>query len=532
MKPNKISAIAIFSVFVLASCGPQVIEDNYYRFNDKEEAVTLAQARKSNYKSDMPRSGDSRVLVVPVEFSDYPASGMLRGAEGAREDLRKAYFGDSEDTQWESLSSYYAKSSYGEVNISGQVMPWYRPVHRDSPTQWYATDEIVESFGTTDGDSGIARLILSWIYEDYYMNDLWKEVTDDEGNLYTSRSNFFKDYDGDGDGFIDVIQMVYSAPIQHLDSDLFWAFRSADTSGNPNKNTPWPCAFIWVGYDFIYENGYYDNLGEYHEWTDAEIINGTAKIDAHTIIHETGHALGADDYYTYDSKDWGPMGGTDMMDYNVGDHNAYTKGIFGWADPIVVTGEATVTVKSFTDAGEAIVLPAYREDGQVNNSLLDNYIMIEYYRPTGLNEMDATYSYTGRYPKMPDIPGIRVYHVDSRLGLFTYGSVSGWQFVRYVSEVTGTDDNSYIDIANSNTKSRSANPNFRLLHALEVSGQNTLSNSSFRINYNSSMMWQEGDTFGVDTFVGFTLNNGNKLGYKFEVTDMNDADATIKFSLV
>ncbi len=44
-------------------------------------------------------------------------------------------------------------------------------------------------------------------------------------------------------------------------------------------------------------------------------------------------------------------------------------------------------------------------------------------------------------------------------------------------------------------------------------------------------MWQEGDTFGYDTFVDFTLNNGEKLGYKFEVTDMNDTDVTIKFSL-
>lgn len=132
---------------------------------------------------------------------------------------------------------------------------------------------------------------------------------------------------------------------------------------------------------------------------------------------------------------------------------------------------------------------------------------------------------------MPNIPGIRVYHVDSRLGLFTYGSSTGWQFVRYVSTVTGTDSNSYIGVANSNTKSYSANPNNRLIHALEVSGENTLKNSSFSPKYSSSMMWQKGDTFGVDTFVNFTLNNGEKLGYKFAVTAMNDEEVTIKFSL-
>ena len=62
-------------------------------------------------------------------------------------------------------------------------------------------------------------------------------------------------------------------------------------------------------------------------------------------------------------------------------------------------------------------------------------------------------------------------------------------------------------------------------------GQNTLKNSTFTTRYSSSMMWQEGDTFGYDTFVDFTLNNGEKLGYKFEVTDMNEEDVTIKFSL-
>lgn len=530
MKPNKIPAIAIFSVFILASCGPTVIEDNFYRFNDKEAVATLTQARKGTYISDMPRSGESRVLVVPVEFSDFPASGMLRGAEGAREDLRKAYFGESEETQWESLSSYYAKSSYGKVNITGQVMPWYRPKNPSKPSQWYTTEEIISSYGSSEGSTGISRLILGWFYTDYAI-DMYQNVLDDEGNPYATAAAFFKDYDGDGDGYIDAVQMVYSAPVNHLSSDLFWAFRSVDSSSAPNKNSPFPCAYVWLGYDFIYENGYYDNLGVYHDWTDAEIIAGTAEIDAHTIIHESGHALGADDYYTYDQKDWGALGGTDMMDYNIGDHNAYTKGIFGWADPIVVTGEATVKIKSFTDTGEAIVLPAYRADGEVSNSLLDNYIMIEYYRPTGLNELDSTYNYTGRYPKMPNVPGIRIYHVDSRLGLFTYGSTSGWQFVRYVSTVTATDSNSYIDIANSNTKSRSANPSYRLIHALEVSGENTLKNTTFNTRYSSSMMWQEGDTFGYDTFVDFTLNNGEKLGYKFEVTDMNDTDVTIKFSL-
>ncbi|MDY0101279.1 MAG: hypothetical protein WCZ47_02410 [Bacilli bacterium] len=494
----------------------------YYNYNDKEEEITLRQARKSTYLGDTPTIGTARILVLPIEFSDFPAENMLRGAEGAREDLHKAYFGEAEDTGWESLKSYYYKSSYGKLNITGQVLPWYRPTNNYG--EWYATTDVVSSSGDDTGRAG--GILGKWEAEVY--SKLWRNYLNEDGEPYESRQAFLQDYDGDGDGFLDAVEMIYSAPINHLGSKLFWAFRSRGTAQNPNKNSPEVASYVWMGYDFLYENGYYED-GQYYDWTEQEIIDGVAKIDAHTIIHETGHCLGADDYYTYDNGDWGPLGGTDMMDHNIGDHNAYTKGIYGWGDAKVLTNEGEVSVKSFTDTGEMIMVPAYKEDGDVKNTFIDNYLLIEYYKPTGLNEMDANYSFTGRYPKMPNAAGIRVYHVDARLGLFTYSKTKGWTFVRYVSQITSTDSESYIGIANSNTKSRSAVANNRLIHVLEVSGQNTLKSGLGK--YSASMMWQEGDTFGYDTFVDFKLNNGDLLGYKFEVTAMSEEEVTINFSL-
>jgi len=529
MKPNKIFALALLALVALTSCD-DLPADNFYRYYDKAETSTLKQARKGTFQSDMPTI-NPRVLVIPIEFSDFPAADLLRGAAGAKEDIRKAYFGASEDTQWESLKSFYYKSSYGKTTISGQVMPWYRPTKASTST-WFSTTEFANYYSDS---TGATKALLGNIYSDYYAS-LYANVTKDDGTAYTSGSEFFRDYDSDHDGFIDVIEMVYSCPFQlriggvEVDDDLYWAFRWADFTTSANLNRPTICGYVWLSYHFLFENGYYDELDVYHDWTDAEIADGTAKIDAHTVIHESGHAMGAEDYYTYDDNDWGSLGGTDMMDYNVGDHNAYTKGIFGWSDPTVVTGEASVTVDSFTDDGQCIILPAYREDGLVNNSFLDEYILIEYYRPSGLNAMDSSHSYSGHYPTMPDIPGIRVYHVDSRLGLYTYGNTNGWEFVRYVTTVTATDSNSYIGIANSNTKSQSAVANNKLIHALEVSGNNTLKTNSFA-KYTSSMMWQVGDTFGVDTFEDFELNNGSKLGYTFKVDSMSDTEVTISFQL-
>ncbi|MFA6662467.1 MAG: hypothetical protein WCS56_05495, partial [Bacilli bacterium] len=72
---------------------------------------------------------------------------------------------------------------------------------------------------------------------------------------------------------------------------------------------------------------------------------GKGIVDAHTFIHETGHLLGAEDYYNYRGTSQ-PLGGLDMMDYNIGDHNLWTKMEYGWVDPIVVTGNAKVTIKT------------------------------------------------------------------------------------------------------------------------------------------------------------------------------------------
>ena len=56
-------------------------------------------------------------------------------------------------------------------------------------------------------------------------------------------------------------------------------------------------------------------------------------------MHETGHILGLPDYYDYDGSigPKGGLGGWDMMDYNWGDHNAFSKYLLGWIDPVVIS---------------------------------------------------------------------------------------------------------------------------------------------------------------------------------------------------
>ena len=57
----------------------------------------------------LPSTGNSKVLVIPIAFENYPKT------EEMRTRINKAFFGTSEDTGWESLQSYYQKSSYGKL---------------------------------------------------------------------------------------------------------------------------------------------------------------------------------------------------------------------------------------------------------------------------------------------------------------------------------------------------------------------------------------------------------------------------------
>ena len=73
----------------------------------------------------LPSKGDSKILVVPVIFSDMKDLVSEDEITQMREDLNTAFFGESEDTGWESVSSYYEKASYNQVHLNGEVSQVY-----------------------------------------------------------------------------------------------------------------------------------------------------------------------------------------------------------------------------------------------------------------------------------------------------------------------------------------------------------------------------------------------------------------------
>ncbi|MCI5939964.1 hypothetical protein MRZ76_01075 [bacterium] len=358
--------------------------------------------------SGMPSSGNVNILVIPVQFNNAKFSDASISEQQVRDVLQEAFFAENEngeDTPWESLHSYYKKASFGRLNIGGDV---------SSIVTYNADDSNLDGNNT-----GLAQTITL---------DAIKQL-EAKGELDPTK------YDANKDGYIDGIEVVYFTSQSIPDSgfgtsdssgDLWWNF-TTNVPGAKNVKNPGARRIFWSRWDFL-TNTYYSSYKNDNGNPIGNRIDGKA-VDAHTIIHETGHMMGAPDYYSYD-KDEGPAGCVDMMDQNVGDHNAYTKMAYNWIAPMVIDGSSNnfeITLPSYTDTGKFLLLKNTTTDPW-NGTPYDEYLLLEYYTPTGVNQMDSTgypewsnatsssggsaYGHGGTY----EHAGLQVFHVDARVG--------------------------------------------------------------------------------------------------------------------
>ncbi len=354
----------------------------------------------------LPSTGSQKVLVIPVILSDYSQN----ATPGVHSRIVSAFSGNASATDWESVASFYEKSSYGKLHISFTVTDWY-PLG-------LTTSQIAAKNSSSSSAEGVQYVLdhaLSW---------------------YRSQSHSsLTEFDQDKDGYLDGVWLIYSAPDYSVDSSLdttFWAFTTW-ASEDANVTTPTPNTYCWASYDFM-DEGY---------------AKGVSLLpDAHTFIHESGHMLGLEDYYSgNDTQFNAPMGCLDMMDYNISDHDAYSKFALGWIEPYILDHAGVLTLPPFESSGEAALIPT----GQGwNGSAFDEYVMLEYYTPTGLNAKDATNRYSGTYPLGFSSSGVRVFHVDSRLIQLTLAGNSSNSYGPYLDTVANTYNTGTL-LANSNT---------------------------------------------------------------------------------
>ncbi len=415
-----------------------------------------------------------KILVVPVSFTDQ----RKVATEAARENISKTFFGRASETGWESVASYYYKSSRGQLTLTGEV------------TQWI--DLKIRTTDLADNSQMEAKVI--------------KKIYD------TLPAEVLRDYDLNQDGWLDALWIVYGADIQQNNNQNFWAYVSW-VYAEANKNKPYPGVFGWSSYQFMFEGG---NAGL------PQFVGegGALKVDAHTFIHETGHMLGLTDYYDYDSET-NPSGGIDMMGNNIIDHNAYSKFLLNWNQPYVpngITGETSIHLRPATISGDFILLnPAW------NGSVFDEYILIEYYTPDLLNYQDSAVTYSTDYSLATghNQAGVRVWHVDSTL--WAGPIVDGWFSYEYQVDPVGHDV--YANVTNeahavyygaSNTGSESRDPSFDQLKLVDASGSGSYYTNYRNSSSNSSLFKPGQEITDWNTYLKNgtgKFNDGSNIGF-------------------
>ena len=451
----------------------------------------LEDFKSGHSRESIPTTGDRQLLVVPISFTDSDRSNQDKKTIF----LQNAFFGANDHTNYYSVAGYYNASSYGQLRIDGEVAPWYN-------SEQSSTQASTISGSYMDASSILVAKAIDYLREINF--DLSKYDTDDDGN-------------------IDGVYAIYDHPFSkgQEKNNLFWAYTHYTYSGEHSLNTEAP-----------YLNGY--------SWTSIDtILQKDNRSYTNYLIHETGHLLGLTDYYNTkysegdDDYHFQPTGCFDMMDYNIGDHSSFSKYLFKWTSPMVVKPnvEGSVKLKPFTTSGEYILVPS----AKYNNSPFSEYLLIEYFAPTGLNKFSGAYSYTdangksGVY-KYPQWYGLRIYHVNATLGY--YKTHLNSQCVCTIDDPNWESkiatDTVGLDFAYSNTiKDSDVGRVPVLVHLLESSGKNTFKDYVPANNYT---LFRTGDDFGITKFTDFTFSDGSKPNFKLKVKSLSTKDITIEIS--
>lgn len=354
--------------------------------NSQSELIAAAQQRSgeatiasSNVPSKnaggMGTTGNGYILCVAVEFpaeGDQPATTFADAKQQAKSVVASIEGGGGYAAPYESLQAYYQRASYGKLDISCRSVCYnVTAKHCRNYYDGIPDSLVIEIATTLDEQFGVD----------------------------------FSQYDGNDDGFVDGIYLVYAG------KETGWGTTWWPHCGNSLEHSS-------------------PTLDGKKLKNDVFIGDVTHQSDAHTIIHETGHVLGLPDYYSYTGATQG-IATTDMMNRNVGDHNAFSKWMLGWIDDDQITriavtdstikvrrgtgevqtytGSVTETIKAFTsdtitDGGGFIAVSS--DEGILTGPLFCRFYLLQYDRPAG----NQAFSDEGGL-----VSGLRIYRVQAQL---------------------------------------------------------------------------------------------------------------------
>ncbi len=299
---------------------PSLVARAEYRLSELA-GIPLDMRTPPPASQGLPTTGSPQVLVMLVDFPDYPHSANQDPA-----DIDNKFFGngDAEQYPFESLRNFYERSSYDQLHIGGNVLGWYTAQNNRS---YY------ENLGWGTGQEALMMEAL-----DYF---------DAQGHDFTQ-------YDNDNNGTIDSFFIKWTGPDTGW-SGFWWAYQ-----------------WVWhMNTDYTVDG---KSLQTY-VWSWISNPEGEA-YQPQTDIHETGHALGLPDYYDYDDTVGpdGGVGGMDMMHSNNCDHNAFSKFVLDWVTPTVISeGAYDLELNPSGTSPDCVLIMPQAESG-----VFHEYFMAQY----------------------------------------------------------------------------------------------------------------------------------------------------------
>ncbi|MGB1206805.1 MAG: M6 family metalloprotease domain-containing protein [Chitinophagales bacterium] len=301
--------------------------DKHLRYSEAVlETHSLLHPQPASGQPQMvfPSTGTRKALLLLVDFPDQAATYNVAAIDNlCNQD------GYNVNGQTGSFRDYYQDISYGALTINTDVQGWY------------TTPNNKAAYGN-DQPGAVATDLVRYAVDQA-----------EAGGLD------FSQYDGDGDGAVDVVMVIHSGrgAEESGDGDDIWSHRWGLSAGGNS-----------VTYDDVLVNDYI---------IQAEKYGATNITNIGVLCHEFGHALGLPDLYDTDYSTSG-VGGWCLMAGGTWNNSgktpaqmsAWCKEEMGWTNPNVLSGTQTVTDMDYSDNSNV----TYRLNTPVSNEyfLLEN----------------------------------------------------------------------------------------------------------------------------------------------------------------
>lgn len=331
-------------------------KQRHLRYEDQTLVSLISEAAEKNINDPnggidavFPASGVRKSLLLLIDFPDqaftYPTADFDNLANQS---------GYSVNGATGSFKEYYEDISYGILTINTDVEGWYTAANNRA------------TYGAQNINSPNATHAIPLV----------REAVD----AAEAAGVDFSQYDGDGDGRVDVIEIIHSG-------------RGAEESGNAADIWSHRWGLAATGQQVTYDGKL---INDYI--IQAEKYGPTNITNIGVLVHEFGHALGLPDLYDtdYSSRGLGRWccmaGGTwNNSGRTPAQFSAWCKKQLGWMAPSVLTGSGSISNMDYSMNNP----DAYQFNTTVNNE----YFLIENRRKTGWDQY---------------IPaaGLCIYHID------------------------------------------------------------------------------------------------------------------------